>query len=432
MNTFFISSKSKFRNHLSKAVFSCICFCVFAPLSLIAQANESWHTTPETIDRLSKLRPQDNYVESKIPFYTLPDVLTTTKGVRITDTADWEKYRRPEILDMFASQVYGRVPATKYKQSMKVIKEDKNAMHGAATLKLVDITITARSKSLTIHLGLFVPNKVQKPAPIFLLICNRPPENINFLRTQKNRFWPAEAIVERGYAVAAFDIADVDPDVDDNFVNGIHGLFDKTRTPESWASIAAWAWGTSRCIDYFVTDKDIAHDKIAVVGHSRGGKTAIWAGATDTRIALVVSNDAGRGGTSLARRRYGETVEMINDVFPHWFCENFRKYNNKEDALPVDWHMLMACVAPRALYVASADKDLVSDPHGQYLAMLQSLPAYQLYSAKNTLSIDMPPLEKPVYGGQLAYHIRTGEHDLLPKDWNYFMDYADIIFKGKK
>ena len=259
-------------------------------------------------------------------------------------------------------------------------------MNGAATLKLVDITITAQSKSLTIHLGLFTPNNAAKPVPAFLLICNRDPNNIDFTRTLKSEFWPAEEVIARGYAIAAFDNADVDPDKDDGFKNGIHGLLDNSRTEESWGTIAAWAWGASRCLDYLVTDKKIAPDKIAVVGHSRGAKTALWAGATDQRFAMVACNEAGCGGSSLARRRYGETIYQINKGFPHWFCTNFRKYNNNEDAFPVDFHMLMALIAPRPLYVASAEDDRWGDPYGQYLALVYAQPAYNLWGGQKRVA----------------------------------------------
>jgi hypothetical protein len=405
------------------------CCLAFLPFSIFSQVNECWHASPATIDKMSKLKPLDNYEEDKVPQYTLPDILTTSNGFKVSKPTEWIKYRRSEILELFTTQVYGRVPITPYKKSIKVVGVDRKAMNGAATLKLIDITITAQAKLLTIHLGLFVPNKAKKPVPAFLLICNREPENIDFSRTKKSEFWPAEEIVARGYAVAAFYNGDIDPDVDDNFKDGIHGLLDIQRTSESWGTLAAWAWGASRCMDYLVTDNDIAHNKVAVVGHSRGGKTALWAGATDNRFALIISNDAGRGGTSLARRQYGETVKMINDAFPHWFCENFKNYNNKEDLLPVDWHMLMALIAPRALYVSSADEDLRSDPYGQYLSLLESVPVYKLFDKKNNLSKEMPPLETPVHGGQVAYHIRVGKHNLLLKDWDYFMDYTDSVFK---
>jgi pimeloyl-ACP methyl ester carboxylesterase len=177
------------------------------------------------------------------------------------------------------------------------------------------------------------------------------------------------------------------------------------------------------------TEKDIAADKVALVGHSRGGKTALWAGAADLRFAMIVANEAGCGGSSLARRRYGETIAQITKSFPHWFCGNYKKYGNNEDIFPVDMHELMALIAPRALYIASADKDLWGDPRGQYLALFHSQPVFRLWDKKTNLSESMPPLNIPVRSGKLAYHIRDGEHNLLLKDWNWFMDHADVVLK---
>ncbi len=372
-----------------------------------------------------------NYDEAKIPLYTLPDLLTGSGNIKINNRKDWINFRRPELLELFTSQVYGRVPSTPYQLNFKVVKEDKNALNGLATLKLIDIVISAQSKTLTIHLGLFLPNNIKKPVPAFLLICNRAPSNIDFTRTVKSEFWPAEEVIARGYAIAAFDNADVDPDKDDGFKNGIHELLDAGRTPESWGTLAAWVWGASRCLDYMVTDNSIASDKIAVVGHSRGGKASLWAGACDQRFAMVVSNEAGCGGSSLSRRRFGETVYEINRAFPHWFCTNYRAYNNNEDALPVDQHMLIALIAPRPVYVASADRDLWGDPRGQYLALYQAVPAYNLFKIKSDFPEATPPLNTPWFSGNMAYHIRDGKHNMLLKDWNYFMDFADIVLKNK-
>lgn len=396
----------------------------------VAQQYKSWQASKEIVNRLSKNQTEINYYEEKVPAYTLPELLITSKNEKIETRKEWERIRRPEILELFTSQVYGRIPNTPYQTEFKIIKEDPIAMNGAATLKLVDIIITANTKSLTIHLGLFIPNKEKKPVPAFLLICNRPPSmNIDFTRQKKSEFWPAEEIITRGYAVAAFYNGDVDPDNYDEFKNGIHGLLDTKRNNESWGTLAAWAWGASRCLDYLVTDKAIASDQVAVIGHSRGGKTALWAGAVDKRFAMVCCNDAGCGGSSLARRKYGETIDRINKVFPHWFCSNYKTYSNRENEMPIDMHMLMALIAPRALYVAAADEDLWADPKGQYLSLYNSLPVFQLYDKKTKLPEAMPSINIPVRSKNVAYHVREGVHNLTLKDWNFYMDQADIIMK---
>ena len=181
-----------------------ISFLLFLSFPAIAQQNAGWQASRETVDKLSKGQTEFNYEESKVPVYQLPDVLTSLKGVKITSKKAWLNVRRPEILELFTSQVYGRVPQTPYKQIIKVVKVDDHAMDGQATLKLIELTFTAKEKSLTLHLGLFTPNKAKKPVPAFLLICNRPTSNIDFSRVQKSEFWPAEEVIARGYAIAAF------------------------------------------------------------------------------------------------------------------------------------------------------------------------------------------------------------------------------------
>ena len=398
----------------------------FTPL----QTDKSWRAPEQLVEKLSKEHSGFNYSEDKIPAYTLPDLFRANDGMKINTSDLWNKVRRPEILELFRENVFGRVPETLYQKSFKIVKTDKNAMDGAATLKQVDIIITSNGKSLVIHLTLFTPNKAQKPVPAFLLIDNRGPANTDPLRKEKSEFWPVEEAIARGYGMAVFYNADVDPDNFDEFKNGIHGLLDKNPRPaDAWGTIAAWAWGASRCMDYLVTDKDISSDKIAIVGHSRGGKTALWAGAEDTRFAMVVANESGAGGAALARRRFGETVGRLNTAFPHWFCTNYNKYSNNEVALPVDMHMLLALIAPRALCIDCAEEDLWGDPRGSYISLYNAVPVFKLLGWNSSIPESMPPLNKQVISGRVAYHIRDGVHNMLLKDWSWFMDFADIVLK---
>jgi pimeloyl-ACP methyl ester carboxylesterase len=402
----------------------------FHPVKAAAQTDTGWRASVQTVESLSKNRPEFNYYEEKVPAYVLPDALKTTDGRMVTSEHLWNKVRRPEILELFRKNVYGRIPETPYTMTFSVVDNDKNALDRIATLKQVNITITADNKSLVIHLALFTPNKAIKPVPVFLLIDNRGLSNTDPSRKVKSEFWPVEEAIERGYGMAVFSNADVDPDDFDDFKNGIHRLLDSYPRPaDAWGTIAAWAWGASRCMDYLVTDKEVAKDKVAVVGHSRGGKTALWAGAEDSRFAMVVSNESGAGGAALARRRLGETVERINSAFPHWFCSNYKKFNNNEDALPVDMHMLLALTAPRALYIACADEDLWGDPRGSYLALYNAVPVFSLLGRNSDIPESMPSLDKQLISGNVAFHIRDGAHDLLLKDWARFMDFADVVLK---
>ncbi|CAN5508932.1 acetylxylan esterase [soil metagenome] len=370
-----------------------------------------------------KLFPPD----PEMPAVKLPDLLAGT-----TTTEQWQSKRRPEVLELFRTHVYGRVPATKYEQAYKVVKEDKAALDGKATLKEVDIVISRGGKSLTIRLNVFTPNAAKGPVPAFLLICNRGKTAADPTRLQKAEFWPVEEGIARGFAMAAFLNSDVDPDKDDGFKDGIHGLLDvEPRTDSSWGTLAAWAWGASRCLDYLVTDPAIAKDNVAVIGHSRGGKTALWAGAEDQRFALTISNDSGCGGAGISRRKFEgkEQIARITKSFPHWFCGKYKSYGDNEDASPVDQHMLLALIAPRAVAVGSAFDDKWADPRGEFLSLVHAEPAFKLLGKQSLGTAVMPVVNNPLNSDVMHYHIRPGKHDLMLSDWTMYWDFADKVFR---
>lgn len=412
-----------------KILLSSILFFLFLTSCVLSQENSGWKALPGVVEKLSKERKEFNYYEEKVPVYTLPDPLKFSDGGEVKNAALWNGKRRNQILELFRTNVFGRVPETSYKENFKIVNTDKNAINGAATLKQIDITISSGERFLVIHLSLFTPNKADKPSPAFLLINNRGPAVTDVTRKVKSEFWPVEEVIARGYAIAAFNNSDADPDNYDEFKNGIHAVLDRNRQDDSWGTIAAWAWGASRCMDYLAIDKDVDARKVAVVGHSRGGKTALWAGAEDTRFALVISNESGCTGAALARRRLGETVAQINKSFPHWFCTNYKKYNNNENSLPVDMHMLLSLTAPRALYVACAGDDLWGDPRGSYLSLFNAVPVFDLLGKNSDIPETMPPMNKPLISGNVAYHVRDGDHNMLVKDWSWFMDFADTVLK---
>jgi hypothetical protein len=394
------------------------------------QVDPAWKAPEQTVEKLSVERSDFNYREEKVPVYTLPDMFISNDGTKINSSELWISIRRNEILELFRKNVYGRIPETPYKENFKVIKIDKNAVEGKATEKVITITIESAGKTLAYDLTMFTPNNVKNPAPLFLLIDPRLAQLGTPGWKAKDEYWPVKAAIERGYGMAVFNASDLDPDNFDDFKNGIHGLLDRgPRADDAWGTIAAWAWGASRCMDYLVTDKDVAPDKVGVVGHSRAGKTALWAGADDPRFAMVISNESGAGGAALARRRYGETIARLNSAFPHWFCKNYNRFSNKEDSLPVDMNMLLALIAPRPLYVDCADQDLWGDPKGSYTSVYNAVPVFKLLGKNSDIQPSMPPLNKQIISGRVGFHIRDGVHNLLLKDWNWFMDFADKVLK---
>ncbi len=307
-----------------------------------------------------------NYDESKVPNnYVLPDPLIASNGEVISTTNEWIVKRRPEIVELFENEVYGKAPGFPERMKFKTLSIDTAALNGKAIRKEIVLLIRNNSKELKLNLLIYLPKNGKQKHPLFLglnfygnqTVCdddeititknwvgnnkkfgitnNKATESTRGVRANR---WQVEYLLSRGYGLATMYYGDIDPDFDDGFQNGVHPLFYKEGqnkpNANEWGSIAAWAWGLSRVMDYLVTDSSIDYKKVIVMGHSRLGKTSLWAGAQDERFAIVISNDSGCGGAALSRRRIGETVKRINDSFPHWFCGNFKKYNNNEDSLP--------------------------------------------------------------------------------------------------
>ena len=399
--------------------------------------------------------PDTNYDESKVPQYELPDPLVCFDGRTVSDAAMWREVRRPEILRAFAEHVYGRTPEIKTSLRFETLGADTMVFDGLATRKQIRIRWLESDDAPWIDLLLYVPNNRSGPAPVFLGLNygNQgvdpdpgiiPSRNAVCQRGEHAHRWPLETLLKRGYAVASFHGGDIELDrhgsgcqfTTEGWQKGIrHFVMQQNGQTEladdEWGSIGAWAWGLSRALDYLQTDPTIDGNRVAVFGHSRTGKTALWAGAQDERFALVISNDSGQGGASLARRRYGETVAASYALSGIWYCTNYQKYGNNEAELPVDAHLLIALIAPRPVYVASAEQDRWADPRGEFLAARHAEPVYELLGRPGLGVVDMPGVDRPV-GRTIGYHIRTGDHEITPYDWGRYLDFADRHLRKRR
>ena len=400
-----------------------------------------------------------------IPDYTLPDPLTANDGSKITTAEQWKAVRRPEIYKLFAEGVYGVMPPKFETMTFTVENVKKDARDGKATRKEVVINFNGQPDGVKARLLIYVPNNRPegKKAPAFLglnfrgnhtitaepdvtiteaWVPNEPKlGRVNNRSTEASRGnlakrWPIDNIIARGYALCTIYMGEIAPDAKSEYTkSGVATLFPQKDVKDGteWNAISMWAWGLSCALDYLQTDPDIDGTKVAVIGHSRLGKTALWAGASDERFALVISNESGEGGASLFRRPVGAGMRILsNDYHSFWFCDNLFKYVDKENEMPFDMHELIALQAPRPVYVGSAYQDIWADPKGEFLAACNAEPVYKLFY-DNPLGSDvappkMPAIDKPV-GGIIHYHVRSGKHDITPWDWERYMDFADKYMK---
>ena len=401
------------------------------------------------------------YDEAKVPAYTLPDPLVCEDGTRVADELVWEKKRRPELLRLFEEQVYGRAPRRPHGLlRFEVTSVVTNALGGKATRKEIAILLNGTPTGPRLDLLLYVPNNSRKAVPAFLGLnfngnhtisrepgirlsdrwmaerkggCVTDNRATEACRGTESARWPVEKIIARGFALATAYYGDIEPDFADGWKLGVRAALSPVGTnttfnPDEWGAISAWAWGLGRALDYLETDPALDAKRVALIGHSRLGKTALWAGARDERFAIVISNDSGEGGAALARRRFGERTANLNRAFPHWFCGNFKQYSEREAALPVDQHELIALIAPRPVYIASADEDRWADPRGEFLAAKAAEPVYDLFG-KAGLGMAEPPAVDKTVGDFIAYHRRSGKHDITDYDWDQYLNFADRHFK---
>ena len=419
-----------------------------------------------------------NEDEEKIPKFELTDSLKTTDGRTVNSPELWNNVRRPELLKLFEEEMYGKFPMPEemvrrpsvmvghyvssfssmvyngkgnwVQLSLHFAKTGESPTSGAPTTNL-------GSSTPTIHVLAFRPSPIKfaEKVPLFLglnfqgnhTVDAEPqirfgtvwrngqpvPAKAEDRGSQASR-WPIEKILDRGYAVATAYYQDIEPDFDGGSEFGIRQLVDQKGELNEGNAIATWAWGLSLIRDslerrLLASPLNIDPDKIIVIGHSRLGKAALWAAAQDEKFAMAISNNSGCGGAALTRREFGETVHQINTSFPHWFNGNFKKYNHDVGSLPFDQHELIALIAPRPVYIASAVEDRWADPKGEFLSGLYADPVYRLLGTDGFAGVtEIPELNKSV-GGTIGYHIRSGEHDVTEYDWEQFLNFADKHFK---
>lgn len=380
------------------------------------------------------------YDQSKVPHYDLPPLLVTAEGKTIKTPEEWMNVRRPQILALFSNLVYGCVPKPQspIKMEFKVKRTDPEFMGGKATRKDVQIRFSNDKGKAEMLVLVFVPNKATKPVPAFMKhsFNNTKSRDFNAHPAQPGRLrngWPLGEFFDRGYAFVAVYQQDLVGNNEVEFLKGIHPLFYKKGQSfpkaHEWGVLSAVAWGAMRAMDYLQTDSDIDHNRVAIMGHSKMGKATLWTAAQDERFALAISAQSGCAGAALWRRRSGETLEKMVTRFPYWLCRNAWKFVNQEDDLPLDQHMLLACIAPRPVYVHSGVEDTWADPHGEYLSAYHASEVYRLFGKKGLTSESSPPVGEAIIESDVGYHIREGGHSIEMYDWQRFLDFADYHLK---
>ena len=373
-----------------------------------------------------------NYNEAEVPEYELPDPLVFSDGKTVKNARQWTKKRRPQVLETFAQEMYGHIPARPEGLHFSTVSED-TVYGGLGIRKVVRIYLDAAELhwfDVLIHL----PKDAAGPVPMFVGLNFK--GNDATLDERADFRWPYELVLKAGMGVATAWRDSIEPDGKDSRLaeaegvcrdGGVRSWYNKDG---DWGAISAWAWGLSRIVDYLETDEAYDTDRLAVIGHSRLGKTALWAGANDLRFDMVISNDSGCCGAAISRRKFGETFAVIDTSFPHWFTREFDKYKGREETFPADQHWLIALAAPRPVYVASATEDLWADPKGEWLAAFHASPVYALFGYEG-LSAEMPAADTSDGLGRIGYHIRTGKHNILAFDWQQYILFIDRHLKRR-
>jgi hypothetical protein len=388
-------------------------------------------------------------VEERTLRYPLPDELVTSGGKPVESKDDWYKIRRPELMALFSENVYGRTPTSKPHVHYSTPAIDDHALGGTAIRKQVTVFFSPDEHGPQMKLLVYVPARAHRPVPVIVglnfagnhTVSHDPGIELGHIWNNRARHradeisrgkaanqWQIDKILAQGYALATVYYGDIEPDFPGGIKHGVRPLyFAKGQTkpaPNEWGAIGAWAWGLSRVVDYLETDRSIDSGKVVLFGFSRLGKAALWSAAQDERFQAVLSNESGKGGASLYRANSGETIEHLNTAFPHWFCGNFHQYTRHPDRVPVDGNLLLSLIAPRPLYIGSAEGDTSSAPNAEFLSEVRASRVYQLLGKPGLPTDQMPPVNHAL-NGWLGYHDRAGKHDVTAYDWEQYLRFAD-------
>ena len=421
-------------------VFACVAFC-------LASGTQAATPVMAGLD--------GNFDEALAGDYILPDPLVMQDGRPVTSSKMWQRERRPELLKLFADNIFGVSPPAPDHMRFDVTDNNPKALGGLATRRQITIYLDGKGQGPQMRVLLYLPNGVRS-APVFVglnfhgnqsidpdpaiditttwLTDYQSPGIVKHHATAASRGqdaaeWPLKQILAAGYGVATFAPGDLYPDSDNMIAESVHPYYNtQSSAPNHWGAIATWAWGLSRVYDYLATDKQVDATRVIVIGHSRYGKAALWAGASDPRFAMVVSNDSGEGGAKLYRRNFGESIRVMNT---YWFAPRFKTFASREQDLPVDAHELIALIAPRPVYVATATEDFWGDAKGQFLAAKAADPVYRLLGTDGLGVSDMPPPDTPVQT-TIGFHNRTGVHEITAYDWTQYIRFADTHLQREK
>ncbi len=407
--------------------------------------------TPVLAQRTETAGIPINTNESKVPDYTLPELLVLQNGKMVTDARTWKNERRPEILQLFEREQFGKVPGRE-KVSFEIFDQGSPAYDGKAIRKQVTIYFTGDTSKHKTDLLIYLPKKSKGPVPLFLRISFSP-NSLSFedpgiregmIWTREGKQIPAsegrsfgkfdvEKFLSEGIGVASVYYGDIEPDFPDGLKYGIIGAFfnegENYPAPDEWGAISAWSWGLSCVMDYLETDKDIDSKKVALHGVSRLGKTVLWTGARDERFGMILASCSGEGGAAISRRQYGETIaHMIHPTrYYYQFALNRMKYAFDPNTCPVDAHMLVALIAPRPLLLQTGDTDTWSDPKGEFVAAVAAEPVYELLGKKGLGTKEWPAAGTPVLN-DLGYFMHAGGHGTIPEDYDVYIDFMKMHF----